>query len=266
MAPVRTQLLDLSQAPSHAQNPGSPVAHAPAAPAHPPAHPSAPPAYSQPNAPAWPSPHAAPPAAPAPHHASPRQGSPQQGWPSPSGAPQPWPASRAAQSWPSPNAPAPVWPAAAPAWPHPGAQGAPTPTPPVDPSTPSSDDRTTATIAYVGALFMPVFVPLLIFATSDKKPFVRAVAAQALASQIGATALGMLLPLLSVVAVMVLSQSKEPQGLIGVVAMWPFMSMLLVLALGTYAVIRGAMCAHRGEVWRVPLIGGLVARLTGTNA
>lgn len=113
---------------------------------------------------------------------------------------------------------------------------------------------------------MPILVPLLIFATSDKKPFVRAVAAQALASQIGAMALGMVLPVLSVVAVMAISQSKDARGILGVVAMWPFMSMLLVLALGTYAIIKGAMCAHRGEVWRVPLIGGLAARLTGTHA
>lgn len=128
----------------------------------------------------------------------------------------------------------------------------------------------TASVAHLSFFLMPIVVPLLLFVVSDGKPFVRRAAAQALGAQLASYALLVLLPVLWVLtSVLVATQAERvrevdaPWIMLG--AFSPVLVMGLMFVVGAALAIVGAVRAHAGVEWRVPLLGGLFAWASGTR-
>jgi hypothetical protein len=119
---------------------------------------------------------------------------------------------------------------------------------------PSNDERLTATVSFLGILFMPVLLPIA-----------RAAAAQAAAIQAAFYGSAMVLPFLFVLGPMLVILLTDDGNL----AFWGAAApvalfgvfFLVCVALSIYAAVR----AHQGVVVRAPLVGGWVARFTRTG-
>jgi hypothetical protein len=123
----------------------------------------------------------------------------------------------------------------------------------------------TATIAFLGIFFMPVMLPIVLYASSPAKPYARAAAAQAAAIQAVAYGAAMALPFLFVLGpLLVLSLTKD-----GDLAFWgaaiPVACFGVCFGLCVGFSVYGAIRAHRGTIVRAPLFGRWVARLTRTG-
>jgi hypothetical protein len=130
---------------------------------------------------------------------------------------------------------------------------------------PSNDERLTATVSFLGILFMPVLLPIVLYASNPTKPFARAAAAQAAAIQAAFYGSAMVLPFLFVLGPMLVILLTDDGNL----AFWGAAApvalfggfFLVCVALSIYAAVR----AHQGVVVRAPLVGGWVARFTRTG-
>ncbi|MGH3361573.1 MAG: DUF4870 domain-containing protein [Nocardioides sp.] len=114
---------------------------------------------------------------------------------------------------------------------------------------PTSDDRTWAMAAHLGALVTAWFAfgflaPLLVMLAKDKDPFVRRHAVESLNFQISLLIYSVVGTVLAVViAVVTLG--------IGLLILVPVILVILVLAL--FAIIQASMRASNGEDYRYPL-------------
>jgi uncharacterized Tic20 family protein len=62
------------------------------------------------------------------------------------------------------------------------------------------------------------------------------------------------------------SRSKGPsESEMQLFVVLPWLATGLFFSLGVLFTVWGAVQANDGKVWRIPLIGGLVARITGTR-
>jgi uncharacterized Tic20 family protein len=124
-------------------------------------------------------------------------------------------------------------------------------------------------LAHLGFFVFPILAPALVFALASDKPHAKKCAAQAAALQLGIYGSFLVYPLMIVAMIFVSvgdSRSKPPdEGLLRLLMVAPWLLIGLAWALGILFTIWGAMQAHDGKVWRIPLFGGLVARMTGTR-
>lgn len=115
---------------------------------------------------------------------------------------------------------------------------------------PSAEEKNAALGAYLGALFMPVLLPLLIMLTATNKPFQRAAGLQALIVQLSSLALYLCLPVL-----MLLLHSRE----FGFMFIYVPVLMIGVFSLG-FGVL-GMSAAQQGKIQYAPVIGRRLAKV-----
>ena len=175
--------------------------------------------------------------------------------------PRPYPASgqqpaAGQQAWPQPAAGQQAWPQPAPgqqAWPQqPWSAG------------PSDGDRSTAVLAHLAFFLIPVVGPGFVY-LSAKAPFVRHAAAQAATLQAMSFGAAFVLPLafavLRIVWALSAQRRADSEWLMSVsIGLYVLVPLLFVL--GAILAVVAASAAHKGRAWQLPLIGGLVARLT----
>ncbi len=131
---------------------------------------------------------------------------------------------------------------------------------------PAPGPGTNALLAHLSFFLIPVLVPALFVATTPKGEFTRRVAAQALATQGLTYAFVVALAILTSIGFVVLQLSLDPRtakDIVPFLVVVPALAMFLPWVLGLWGSIAGAMAAHRGVVWRLPLFGGLAERLFG---
>jgi len=119
-----------------------------------------------------------------------------------------------------------------------------------------SDEKTCGTVAHLGALLMPVVLPVLMFFTGTNKPFQRAVALQAAIVQISTMVLSIVGTMASFA--LVLGTMRSGGGMMWMIA---YLIPLLVMLLGLGMSIMGMVKAGQGEVWYTPVIGRWLARV-----
>jgi uncharacterized Tic20 family protein len=178
---------------------------------------------------------------PPPHPAGPHRAVSQQPWPHPA-AGQPWPHPAAGQPWSHPAA---------------GQQAQ-------LGSGPSEGDRSTAVLAHLAFFLVPVVGPGLVY-LSAKVPFVRHAAAQAATLQAMSFGAAFVLPLLFAVVRIVWALSAQRRAdsqWLMAVSIGLYVLVPLLFLLGAILAVVAASAVHKGKAWQLPLIGGLVARLT----
>jgi len=119
-----------------------------------------------------------------------------------------------------------------------------------------SDEKTFGTVAHLGALLMPVVLPILMFFIGTNKPFQRAVALQAVIVQISTMVLSIVGAMASFALVLGAMRSGG-----GTSWMLAYLIPLLVMLLGLGMSIMGMVKAGQGEVWYAPVIGRWLARV-----
>jgi hypothetical protein len=151
---------------------------------------------------------------------------------------QPWPPQQPyQQQWPQPQQ-----------WPQ-----QPVPPQAVDPSQPSSDEKNSALGAYLGALFMPVVLPIVIMVTAGNKRFQRAAALQALIVQLSTIVILVIVPFF-MMALMFASRGRS--GLV-------YLVYLPIMAVYLYSIVFGVMGmagTQQGKITYAPLIGRRLAK------
>jgi uncharacterized Tic20 family protein len=133
------------------------------------------------------------------------------------------------------------------------------------PSGTTSDERLYGMLAHLGFFFFPVVGAALAFALTADKPHAKKCAAQAATLQLLTYGSVFLYPIAIVVLLVVAPrQTKPDEGLLQLLMVLPWLVMGLAFLLGTLFTIWGAVQANDGKVWRVPLVGWLVARITSS--
>ena len=119
---------------------------------------------------------------------------------------------------------------------------------------PSSEEKTGALGAFLGAFFMPVVLPLLVMLTATNKPFQRAAALQALIVQLATLVLMMLAPFLMLALVM------GGRGGGGAIMGLGYLPILLVWLFSVGFAVLGMAAAQQGKIQYAPLIGRRLAK------
>ncbi len=119
-------------------------------------------------------------------------------------------------------------------------------------------------LAHLAFFLIPVVGPGFVY-LSAKAPFVRHAAAQAAALQAMSFGAAFVLPLLFAVLRIgwaLSAQRRADSEWLMAVSMGLYVLVPLLFVLGAILAAVAASAVHKGRAWQLPLIGGLVARLT----